>query len=219
MKRSHFVLSALCILSLTLLITACGGGSPTRSTGNGGTSKPSVTTSSVPTGTVGTAYSATLQASGGTAPYKWSLKSGGLPTGISLSVDGTLSGTPSAVGTADSLVFQVTDAGNNSASSSNLSLKVNPEAPPVVQTATLQDGNVGVGYSTTLTATGGTKPYTWSVTGTCRQAWSWTRTRVRSPAHPRRQELRARWSLVSPTSTTPLEFPAPLASRSILSFK
>ena len=166
MKRSHFVLSALCILSLTLLITACGGGSPTRSTGNGGTSKPSVTTSSVPTGTVGTAYSATLQASGGTAPYKWSLKSGGLPTGISLSVDGTLSGTPSAVGTADSLVFQVTDAGNNSASSSNLSLKVNPEAPPVVQTATLQDGNVGVGYSTTLTATGGTKPYTWSVTGT-----------------------------------------------------
>lgn len=165
MKRSHFVVSAVCILSLTLLITACGGGSPS-STGSGGTSKPSVTTSSVPAGTVGTAYSATLQASGGTAPYKWSLKSGGLPTGISLSTDGTLSGTPSAGGTADSLVFQVTDAGNNSANSGNLSLKVNPEVAPNVQTAALQDGNVGVAYSTTLTATGGTKPYTWSYTGT-----------------------------------------------------
>ena len=164
MKRAHFVVSALCILSLTLLITACGGGSP--STGGGGASKPSVTTSSVPAGTVGTAYSEVLQASGGTAPYKWSLKSGGLPKGISLSADGTLSGTPSAAGTADSLVFQVTDAVNNSATSGNLNFKVNPEVAPVVKTAALQDGNVGVAYSTTLTATGGTKPYTWSYTGT-----------------------------------------------------
>jgi hypothetical protein len=163
MKRSYFVLSAFCTLCLTLLITACGGGSYSSTGNNGGTSKPSVTTSSVPSGTVGTAYSATLSATGGTAPYKWSLSSGTLPKGISLSNDGSLSGTPSAAGTADALVFQVTDSGSNSASSGNLSLKVNPEVAPAVQTAALQDGNVGVAYSTTLTATGGTKPYTWAV--------------------------------------------------------
>ena len=117
----------------------------------------------MPAGTVAAAYSATLQATGGTPPYKWSMKSGTLPAGTSLSAAGIISGTPSAAGTAGPLVFEVTDADKNSGSSSNLSLTVNPEAPPVIQTSVLQAGNVGVAYSVTLTATGGTKPYSWSV--------------------------------------------------------
>lgn len=163
MKYSRITLSWFCILSLSLLITGCSGGASSNTTNGGNTSHPSVTTSSMPAGTVGAAYSATLQATGGTPPYKWSLKSGTLPAGTSLSAAGAISGTPSAAGTAAALVFQVTDADNNSASSNSLSLTVNPEAPPVIQNSALQIGNVGVAYSAALTATGGTKPYTWSL--------------------------------------------------------
>jgi Putative Ig domain len=166
MKRSILILSSFCILSLLFLITACGGGAfSSTGNGNGGggtTSNPSVTTSSIPAGTVGSAYAASLQATGGKTPYKWSLKSGTLPAGVSLSAAGAIGGIPTAAGT-DSLVFEVTDADKNSASSRNLSLMVKPEVPPVVLTSGLQSGNVGVAYAATLTATGGTKPYTWSV--------------------------------------------------------
>lgn len=167
MKRCSFIVSLFCILSLLLLITACGS-SAFKSTNNGGsgggtTSNPSITTSSLPAGTVGAAYSATLQASGGTPPYSWSLKSGSLPAGVSLSAAGTISGTPSSAGTAGSLIFEVTDADKNSASSGDLSLKVNPEAGPVVTTKSLPAGAVGSTYAATLTASGGKTPYTWAV--------------------------------------------------------
>ena len=49
------------------------------------------------TGTVGTAASLQLSASGGTAPYTWTAT--GLPTGLSISTSGKISGTPSAAGT------------------------------------------------------------------------------------------------------------------------
>ncbi len=58
----------------------------------------SITTSSLPSATAGTAYSATLQATGGTAPYSWSLTSGILPTGLTLQSTGLLSGTTSQTG-------------------------------------------------------------------------------------------------------------------------
>ena len=46
-----------------------------------------ITTSSLPTGTVNIAYSATLAASGGAPPYVWSLNSGALPSGLNLSCE------------------------------------------------------------------------------------------------------------------------------------
>ena len=172
MKRTNFVLSSFCILCLSFAMTACGNLAFT-STGNGGTtpsnpggdttSNPSVTTTSIPVGTVGSAYSVTLRAKGGTAPYKWSLKSGSLPAGVSLSAAGGITGTPAEAGTAGSLIFEVMDAHKKTANSRDLSLTIHPEAAPVVQTSSLQNGNVGVTYAATLTATGGTKPYTWSV--------------------------------------------------------
>jgi Putative Ig domain len=162
MKHNRFILSAFCVLALSLLITGCGGGALSN-TGNGGgnNSNLKVTTSSMNAGTVGAAYTASLQASGGTAPYTWTLKSGTLPAGIVLTADGSVSGTPSAAGNAGSLVFQVTDAGSNSASSGNLSLKINPVVQ--VTTTSLPSGTQGTAYTTSLAATGGSGAYTWSL--------------------------------------------------------
>jgi hypothetical protein len=60
-----------------------------------------VTTGSLPGATVKAAYSATLQATGGTTPYKWKLVSGSgtLPTGLRLDpATGVISGKPKAAG-------------------------------------------------------------------------------------------------------------------------
>jgi hypothetical protein len=71
-----------------------------------------ITTSSLPGAKYGVAYDQTLAASGGIAPLKWSLAagSGPLPTGLTLSAAGVLSGTPTATGTF-SFVIQVADTG------------------------------------------------------------------------------------------------------------
>ena len=59
-----------------------------------------ITTTSLPNGTVGTAYSQTLAATGGATPYTWSVYSGSLPAGLSLgSSTGTISGTPTTAQT------------------------------------------------------------------------------------------------------------------------
>jgi hypothetical protein len=57
-----------------------------------------VSTTFLPTAISGTAYTATLQASGGTTPYAWSLHAGALPSGLALSSGGSISGTPTQTG-------------------------------------------------------------------------------------------------------------------------
>ncbi len=69
-----------------------------------------VVTTSLPAGTAGTFYSATLTATGGTTPYTWSISSGSLPSGLSLNAStGSITGTPTVGGTSNFTV-QVTDA-------------------------------------------------------------------------------------------------------------
>jgi Regulator of chromosome condensation (RCC1) repeat len=58
---------------------------------------PTITTASLPSGTAELPYSATLTATGGAGPYSWSAT--GLPTGLSLSATGVLSGVPAAPST------------------------------------------------------------------------------------------------------------------------
>ena len=57
-----------------------------------------IATSSMPTAQTGTAYSSTLVATGGTAPYTWGVSAGTLPAGITLSPTGVLSGTATVTG-------------------------------------------------------------------------------------------------------------------------
>ena len=69
-----------------------------------------ITTTSLPGGTVGTAYSATLAATNGAAPYSWTLASGSLPAGLSLASNGAISGTPTGPSGTVSFVVKVTDS-------------------------------------------------------------------------------------------------------------
>ena len=111
-------------------------------------------------GTQGTAYSQTITASGGSAPYTFAVTAGTLPTGLSLSSGGVLSGTPSASGTFNFTV-QATDPGFNTGSRSytvtiNLAaLTINPSSLPA--------GTVSTAYSQTVTASGGSAPYSYAV--------------------------------------------------------
>lgn len=95
---------------------------------------PTVTTLSLASATVGVAYSFALSATG-TAPITWTLQSGTLPTGLSLSAGGIISGTPTVVATTTGLVFRATNSAGFGDSSS-LSLAVNAAgAGPVPLTA------------------------------------------------------------------------------------
>ena len=95
---------------------------------------PTISTASpLPAGTVGTAYSQTFAATGGTGTYSWS-STGTLPTGLSLSTGGVLSGTPTAAATS-SITVQVTASGVSS--TKTFSLTVNPAAVALsISTAT-----------------------------------------------------------------------------------
>jgi plastocyanin len=68
-----------------------------------------VSTSTLPSGTVATAYSARLRTAGGESPFHWSRTSGALPPGLVLHPGGLISGTPTTTGTFQFTV-QVTDS-------------------------------------------------------------------------------------------------------------
>ena len=70
---------------------------------------PTVTTTSLPVGTIGVPYASSLDATGGLAPYSWSITAGTLPAGLQLTPGGTISGTPTLSGDY-SVTVTVTDA-------------------------------------------------------------------------------------------------------------
>jgi hypothetical protein len=81
---------------------------------------PSITTSSLPAGTAGVPYTATLSASGGSGLYTWSAP--GLPTGLVLKAN-AITGTPTKVGTW-SVTVSVTDQQTNAVAQKTFSIKV-----------------------------------------------------------------------------------------------
>jgi hypothetical protein len=109
----------------------------------------------LPGATTGTRYSQKLSAHGGTTPYTYRISAGSLPAGLTLALDGTISGTPTAVGLSR---FQV-QASSRTGPSGRSSLEIEVLAPlQGTMPSTLYWGsNVG------LTAAGGRAPYTWAV--------------------------------------------------------
>jgi hypothetical protein len=127
---------------------------------------PTITTTTLPSATVGTPYDMALAATGGTSPYTWHLVTGAVP-GMTLSTDGSLSGTPTVAGTYP-ITVQVTDAAGVSATASlSLSVIGGPLAV-IVPTSPIVLTLYCVGSAkATLSATGGTPPYQWTqVAGT-----------------------------------------------------
>jgi hypothetical protein len=106
-------------------------------------STPSITTTSLPGGTQGSAYSQTLAATSGNAPLTWSVSAGSLPSGLSLSSGGVISGTPSGSGTSNFTV-QVSDADSDTDTQA-LSIAI---APAVQQFTYLQLEVTGTTNST-----------------------------------------------------------------------
>ena len=99
-----------------------------------------VTTSVLPSGTVGEAYSTTPAAAGGTTPLTWSLSGGSLPDGLSISSGGTISGTPQAAGTFNFSV-QVTDSGSPQQTATQaFSIEIGKAAPAVTLSAAPTSG-------------------------------------------------------------------------------
>src|ERR1035437_3204714 len=121
------------------------------------------TTSPLPAGKVGSPYATTLAATGGTPGYTWALVAGALPPGITMNAAGLISGGPTAAGTFNILV-SVTDSAAATAPGV-FSLKITGPATAIVisSAATLPDGMIGNAYSQTLTETGGTAPFGWTV--------------------------------------------------------
>ncbi len=131
------------------------------------TTSLTIVTQSLPGGTVGQPYSQTLQAAGGSAPYDWRVISGALPPGLALSPStGVLGGTPSTtVGSPATFVVRLTDsASRTSTQSLTITIGAAGGALSITTGGTLPGGVVGAPYSQTLTASGGTSPFNWSLT-------------------------------------------------------
>lgn len=125
------------------------------------------TASPLPEGTVGSAYSATILATGGTGTRSWTVAGGTLPAGLMLdSSTGVISGTPTRSGTS-TFTVRVQDSGSPQQSAQktfDLTMRVvTPLA--ITSTSPLPGGTVGTVYNTTVGASGGTGTLSWSIVG------------------------------------------------------
>jgi uncharacterized protein YhjY with autotransporter beta-barrel domain len=141
--------------------TAGNTGTSASYTVNIGTSILAVAPASLPAGTQNVAYNQTVTASGGTGPYTFTISGGSLPTGLTMSSAGVISGTPTGSGASSFTVRALDSLGNVGTHLYNVnigivSLTINPVKLP--------DAVSGKAYSQTVFASGGTAPYTYSIT-------------------------------------------------------
>ena len=110
-----------------------GVGSPNRllfSPPPGTTTALGVVTTSLPSGGTGVAYSASLGAVGGTAPYAWSVTAGALPAGLTLApATGIISGTPTTAGLSSFTVSVVDGTGASATAALSISVVLTTPAP------------------------------------------------------------------------------------------
>lgn len=139
-------------------VTVSDSGSPAQTQSAGlsitvSTTQLAITTSALAAGEDGTIYSAPLSASGGTPGYTWSITSGSLPAGLTLSGSGLITGTPTGTGTSS---FTVQVADNSSPVQTarlNASITVSdaPQPPSGGGTTWYVRPDGGTRYSTNMT--------------------------------------------------------------------
>ena len=161
-------LLVLILLSGMGFLNGCGG------SGSGGSQDPTpaklaISTSSLPTGQTGVAYSALLAATGGAPPYTWSVTSGTLPAGLTLNAStGAITGTPTQTVTSTELSFQVVDSSTPqqsksiklalTISSTAVGIAISPKRAGLTVTQTLS-------VSATVTNDTSMKAVHWSASG------------------------------------------------------
>jgi len=126
-----------------------------------------ITTTTLPAATTGAGYSQTLSAAGGSGTgYTWSVSGTNNLAAFNLSLNsaGLISGTPATTGTA-SFTAKVTDSASNTATQALTIQVYNALALPTPNPPSLGSATVGQFYTGTITASGGSGNFTWTVTG------------------------------------------------------
>jgi len=130
----------------------------------------SLVTTSLRAGLVNQAYNAPVIATGGVTPYTWSVVPGDALSNLGLSLNptsGQISGVVPASTTAGTYTFtvQAQDSSLPAPQTGQATLSITLQAPPslAITTTSLPSGTTATAYSTSLQATGGIPPYTWSV--------------------------------------------------------
>ena len=151
--------------TFTVTLTDANGVTATKSLSITVNVAPIITTTSLPGATKGATYSQQLAVTGGTTPYVgWSKTAGALPTGLSLSSAGVISGTVSSTATTETFIVEFTDANAVSVTQS-LTITVNA-TPTNITPNPLPGATKGATYNQQLAVTGGTTPIAWTYTGT-----------------------------------------------------
>jgi outer membrane autotransporter protein len=117
-----------------------------------------------PDATAGQHYRYALSARGGARPYRYSLATGALPPGLSLSEEGTISGIPTSAGHFNFNVL-VADSASGTASTATRDFSLAVALPEVrIFTDRLQPAAVGSNYMMVMITYGGQAPYTYALT-------------------------------------------------------
>jgi len=117
----------------------------------------SISTTSLPNGTQSATYDQSLAAVGGTPPYGWSLFSGTLPPGLTLSTSGQISGTPTILGTSNFAV-KVTDS-SVPAQNATQALSITVVGPTGSQNNTELKGDYALTFSGITGSSGGSSVF------------------------------------------------------------
>ncbi len=126
-----------------------------------------IVTSTLPGGQVGTPYSATITASGGAGTVVFGLASGTLPTGLTLTPQGVLSGTPNTASSFTFTLAAVDSSAEPQIAEQTYTVVIVPAVTPVsLGPASLPAATLGAAYSQNFAVSGGTPPYTVTQAGT-----------------------------------------------------
>lgn len=116
-----------------------------------------ITTTTLPTGTVGTPYIASITAAGGTPPYSFAISGGSLPRGLSMSRSGQITGTPAGAPAISTFTVDVVDS-SVPVQKAQAQLSITVTGPLQITTTSLPYAEYGKEYSYRVTAAGGTPP-------------------------------------------------------------